>query len=80
MVRVPFCSNCHQGGHNSTILRRCTDYRPTKAEDIQALLGNNGISVIRKITLETIVRPEYRTVFMDKVQKVSEHVLNLMIY
>lgn len=78
-VRVSVCSSCHQEGHNSARSRQCTNYKPTKAEEIQALLGSNTISVTRKIKLETIVRPEYKAVFLDKVQKVSEHVRNIMI-
>jgi hypothetical protein len=75
----PVCSSCHQEGHKSSRSKACPNHKLTKTEEIQGFLGNHTTSVTRKINLDTILRPEYKTVILNKVQTVSEHVRNVMI-
>jgi hypothetical protein len=73
------CSSCHGEGHKSSRSKGCPNHKLTKQEQIQSLLGDNTVSITRKIKLDTILRPEYKMSNTSKVLVVSEHVRNIMI-
>ncbi|CEP17758.1 hypothetical protein [Parasitella parasitica] len=64
---------------NSARSKACLNYKPSKAEELQALLGDNATSCTRKIKLETIIREQYKQAMLSKIQTVSEQVRNIMI-
>lgn len=73
------CFSCNLPGHNSARSKACSNYKPTKAEELQVLLGDNATCCTRKIKLKTIIREEYKQVMSSKIQTVSEQVRNIMI-
>jgi hypothetical protein len=72
------CKNCHGKGHTSSRSKECPNRKLTKQEQVQSLLGNHT-SITRKIKLDTILKPAYKTSITNKVRIVSEHVRNIMI-
>ena len=73
------CSSCHQVGHNTARSRDCQNYKPTKSEELEHLMGGKPISFTRKIKLQTILRPEYQSVILEKVKRVCNHIRNIVI-
>lgn len=73
------CSSCKLPGHNSARSKACTNYKPTKAEELRVLLGDNASSCTRKIKLETIIRDEYKQAITQKIQTVCEQVRSIML-
>ncbi|KAL0080026.1 CCHC-type zinc finger transcription factor [Phycomyces blakesleeanus] len=62
------CFNCHQSGHESSQSKECPNHNSSKQKEVQALLGNYT-SITKKIKLETILKPEYQTLFKEKVRQ-----------
>lgn len=73
------CSNCGQPGHKTARSKECPNYKPTKAEELEALLGGNATTLTRKVRFEEIIREEYRDQIQTKVKRVSDQLRNIMI-
>lgn len=73
------CSSCHSLGHKTTRSKECPNYKPTKAEELQALLGDNATTFTRKVRLDEIIREDYKDLMSTKIQTVSDQLRNIMI-
>lgn len=73
------CSSCGRRGHRTARSKECPNYKPTKVEELQALLGDNVTTFTRKVRFEKIIREEYRNQILTKVKRVSDQLRNIMI-
>ncbi|PHZ13536.1 uncharacterized protein RHIMIDRAFT_250705 [Rhizopus microsporus ATCC 52813] len=66
--QVQICKSCGQMGHKSARSKECSNYKATLDEALKNELGDNYERFTRKVYLETVIRPEYKKSFTEKIK------------
>lgn len=70
----PVCSSCSQRGHKSSRSHECRNHRPTKDEVFFSNLGAAHTAYTRKVSLESVVRPEYAALLQSRIIEASQYI------
>ncbi|ORE06611.1 hypothetical protein BCV72DRAFT_328462 [Rhizopus microsporus var. microsporus] len=76
--QVQICKSCGQMGHKSARSKECSNYKATLDEALKNELGDNYERFTRKVYLETVIRPEYKKSFTEKIVKLSAFIRNVL--
>ncbi|RCH93528.1 hypothetical protein CU097_009585 [Rhizopus azygosporus] len=65
-------------GHKSARSKEFSNYKATLDEALKNELGDNYERFTRKVYLETVIRPEYKESFTEKIVKLSAFIRNVL--
>jgi hypothetical protein len=72
------CSSCGEVGHKKSTSTKCRNHKLSVDETLRETFGSKYERFTRKLYLDSVIRPEYKNIFVSRIIALSELVRNVI--